>query len=119
MHPFFKPLRAPLLMAPVLAIALFSPSGDAAPATPPQRWTAETPEKMIDRAKVRATAENAKEREILASIAVIADLSSVASHGARQARRKKRARKPQPLRASCRTTKELPPARASTMRSAS
>ncbi|MEO7111079.1 MAG: transglutaminase-like domain-containing protein, partial [Polyangiaceae bacterium] len=71
-------------MAPLLAIALFSPSGDAAPASPqqpPQRWTAETPEKMIDRAKTRATSENATEREILASVAIIADLASAASHG--------------------------------------
>ena len=78
MHPFLRPLLA----APLLAIALFSPTGDAAPIAPPQRWTAETPDKMIDRAKVRATAENAKEREILASIAIIADLADDASHGA-------------------------------------
>jgi hypothetical protein len=81
MHPFFR-LRAPLLMGSLLSIALFSPSGDAAPTTPPQRWIAETPDKMIDRAKVRATAENAKEQEILASIAIIADLSDSAAHGA-------------------------------------
>ena len=81
MHPFLR-LRAPLLVAPVLAIALFSPHGDAAPVTPPQKWTAETPDKMIDRAKVRAVSESAKEHDILAAIAIIADLDNTASHGA-------------------------------------
>ena len=93
MNPYSK-LRRAALLAPVLAIALFAPRGDAAPDTirnapspqkaplPAQHWTAETPDKMIDLAKVRAANTNAKEHDILAAIALISDLSATASHGA-------------------------------------
>src|SRR5450432_1899129 len=91
MHPLSR-LRGATLLAPrpwtrpslvaFVAIALFSPHGDAAPPPPLQHWTAETPDKMIDHAKVRATTSTAKERDILASIALISHLAQTASHGA-------------------------------------
>ena len=71
-----------LFFAPILAMALCSRVGAAAPATSAPKWIAETPDQMIDLAKARGLAADAKERDVLAAVAVIADLADVASHGA-------------------------------------
>jgi len=75
---------APLAPAAGVAAPVAAPPGGARPAqvsAPAPRWTAETPDAMLDLARQRALAPKAKEASIVAAMAVIDELAERAAYG--------------------------------------